>query len=66
MTRSRLLTAVYLLGKRRAEAKAKGDLDDLAERFEEISEQTRAELRALRSEISRAHQIRRRPRDRAR
>jgi hypothetical protein len=44
-------------GKRRAEAKAKRDLDDLAERFEEISEQTRAELRALRSEISSAHQI---------
>jgi hypothetical protein len=34
------------LGRRRAEAKARRDLDALADEFEEINDATRAELRA--------------------
>jgi hypothetical protein len=35
---------LYLLGNRRAEAKAKRERDDLVDRFEAIKEATRAEL----------------------
>lgn len=47
----------YLLGLRRAQAQARRELEDIAERFEEISEATRAELHGLRNEIARAHSI---------
>jgi hypothetical protein len=40
--------ALYLLGKRRAEAKARRDLEDLAQRFEMVNEGVCDELRALR------------------
>ena len=39
-------TALYLLGRKRPEAKARRDLDALAAEFEAINEATRAELRA--------------------
>jgi hypothetical protein len=44
--RSRLMTALYLLGRKRANAKARRDLDALADEFEAINEAIRAELRA--------------------
>jgi hypothetical protein len=52
--RSRLMTALYLLGKRRGLAAARRDLEDMASRFEGVNEATRDELRALRGEIARS------------
>jgi hypothetical protein len=48
----RLLSSAYLLGRQRAEARARHDFDDLADRFEGINETTFAEIRALRSELA--------------
>ena len=53
------LKFAYLLGLRRAQAQARRELEDIAERFEEISEATRAELHGLRNEIARAFDRRR-------
>jgi hypothetical protein len=36
---------------------ARRDLEDLADRFEAINEQTRAELRALRTKMARMHAL---------
>jgi len=52
-----LVRAVYLLGRRRAEAKSRRDLDDMADRFEALNEEVHDELRGLRNDIARLHQI---------
>lgn len=43
----------FLLGFRRAQAKARRDLDDLADQFEEINDEAPAKLRGLRREMAR-------------
>jgi hypothetical protein len=51
------MTAIYLLGRRRAQAQAKRERDDLIDRFEAINDETLAELRSLRCDIARLHEI---------
>ena len=47
----------YASGRRHAEAKAKREREDLADRFQQLNGETVAEIRALRSELMRVHMI---------
>jgi hypothetical protein len=47
----------YALAKRRAEAKAKRDMDAICDAFNQINAQTISEIRQLRGELSRLHAI---------
>jgi hypothetical protein len=53
----RLMTASYLVSKRRAEAKARERLENLADLFEQTNEATLSEIRTVRSDLAQMHLI---------
>ena len=57
MTRSRLMTAAFLLGRKRAERRAQAERDALAREFEEINCATATEVQGLRHDIARMNPL---------